>query len=244
MAVISALVERAILEPRKRRKPNFSNTNNLWRDPKKRLLFIIILVVSIVALLFIIGLVMYGRKEWNRKKEGKKPRWGRVLFKAFALATFLWIPIWIVKKIRNRKGKKGSYNKLDEAGAMQQPQAQWYGGSGKEGGSSGAYVGAGAALHGEQPATAYGLNASYYSGQDLSRDPNSPYDTTGYGHGAVPTGYVAPRYDPPASLPDDVGRRSVSPAPPYQAPPYIPPGATDGAPMMQGESGAWGPTKG
>lgn len=67
MAVVPALLQRgAPLEPRKKRKPNFHSrpAGGSWdlRDPRKRLVFILILVGSIVFVLFVAGLGYYARR--------------------------------------------------------------------------------------------------------------------------------------------------------------------------------------
>jgi hypothetical protein len=210
----SALIGRAVLEARKSRwrhqnwHPSSSKVN--LNDPKTRIIFIVSIVGAVVLILFAIGLFHYGKKERNRKKNGQKPRWGRMLLKSLALATLIAIPIWLVKKCRQRssKGKGGGkYNKLDDPPSYQQTttQTQWYG----NGPAPTTYVGAGPALHGN----GYGDFKSPLVGDSHGNGPAAPlagsetYDSYG---AAV---YAPPRYDPPASLPD----RAVSPPPPAVA---------------------------
>lgn len=96
-------------------------------------------MASFCVLLFLCSLIVLYRRE---RKKGGPIRHGRIWWKAFTIATFLWIPIALVKCCCSRKRKDaaiaalpggptsaGAYTKI-EGGSVQDVGGagnQWYG---------------------------------------------------------------------------------------------------------------------
>ncbi|KAK3336173.1 hypothetical protein B0T19DRAFT_31182 [Cercophora scortea] len=118
---------------------------------------VVIVLGTLDLVLFVAALAYYIKKERKRKADGDAPhkfRVGYVLWKAFAIASFLWIPIKLFKLISKRTGrhakttKVGMYAKIDEwlppagdpsSSTAAPPAASPYG----DGGAGAGYVPAG-----------------------------------------------------------------------------------------------------
>ncbi|KAF6834264.1 hypothetical protein CPLU01_05075 [Colletotrichum plurivorum] len=100
---------------------------------------VLIIVLIVWFIIFLIALTYYRtrtnstRLEWQRKREGKKFRFGHALGNALLVSTGLWLPVFIYKKIAARRANNsGTYAKIEEGHGKEGAgnHDSWYGGAG------------------------------------------------------------------------------------------------------------------